>query len=105
MATFSRGYYSKAIQTLKQDSFIDEDDIDKLDTTLNDQMVRIRYAYGSIISYELVDEKKINNSIARRRYLLKFKRYFVIFDFTIYNNGSGWAIVNFDFNSNNKMLF
>jgi hypothetical protein len=84
---------------------MDENKIDKLDTALNNQMQQVRYAYGSAIGYEFVEEKKINNSVARRRYLLKFKQYFAIFDFTLYNNNSRWSIVNFDFNSNSKMLF
>ena len=105
MKTFSEGNFSQAIQMLKNNSFIEEETIDKLDTSLNNQMQQVRYSYGSIVGFEFVDEKKINNSIARRRYLLKFKRYFAVFDFTLYNNDLNWSIVNFDFVSNNKNLF
>lgn len=105
MQTFSKGLYSKAIQSLKEASYMDEAKIDKLDTALNIQMQQVRYAYGSTIGYEFVEEKKINNTVARRRYLLKFKQYFAVFDFTLYHNDTGWTVVNFDFNSNNKMLF
>ena len=63
-------------------------------------MKNVQPTYGDIISYEFISERKIKSFIAKRFYILKFQKYFLKFDFTLYNNGSGWTITNFTYDDN-----
>ena len=105
MQTFQEGKFSKAIQMLQKNSVIDSVAINGIDKTLNEQMVDILRVYKKIVIYELLEDKALNNSLARRRYLMKFENYFLIFDFVQYNNGSGWRISNFNYKDDPKELF
>ena len=105
MQTFQDGKFSKAVQMLQQNSLIDSTSINNIDKTMNEQMVDILKIYKKIVVYELFEDKGIKNSLARRRYLLKFENYFLIFDFILYNNGAGWKISNFNYKDDPKELF
>lgn len=105
MQTLVDGKYSAAIQMFRQRSVMDVTVIDKVDKTLNDQMPGILPYYGKILSYELVEEKLLKNTLARKRYILKFENYFLSFDFVLYNNGTGWTVSNFYYKDETKELF
>jgi hypothetical protein len=60
-------------------------------------MNNVLQGYGKIISSEFIVERKIKNFITKRFYILKFQKYFLKFDFTLYNSGAGWTITNFTY--------
>jgi len=66
--------------------------------TIAEQVVKFLPAYGKILSYEFVAERKVKDFIAKRFYVLKFVKYYLKFDFTLYNNGKGWTITSFTYN-------
>ena len=53
--------------------------------------------YGNILGHELMNEGTFKNLIAKRYYVLKFQKYYLKFDFTLYNNGNNWNITDFTF--------
>lgn len=105
MQTFVEGNFSKGIQLFKQNSVMDTATVNGIDITMNEQMTNIMPVYKKLVGYELIEEKAIKNSIARRRYLLKFENYFLTFDFILYNNGTGWTVSNFNYKDEPKELF
>ena len=105
MQTLVDGRYSAAIQLFKQKSVMDAVVINNIDKTLNDQMPSILPYYGKILGYDLVEEKLLKNTLARKRYILKFENYFLSFDFVLYNNGTGWSVSNFYYKDETKELF
>jgi len=105
MQTLVNGKFSEAIQMFKQRSVMDGTVIDNIDKTLNDQMPGILPYYGKILGYDLVEEKVLKNTLARKRYILKFEYYFLSFDFVLYNNGTGWTVSNFYYKDETKELF
>ena len=105
MQTLVGGKYSAAIQMFRQRSVMDSTVINNVDKTLNDQMPGILPYYGKILGYDLVEEKLLKNTLARKRYILKFENYFLSFDFILYNNGSGWTVSNFYYKDETKELF
>lgn len=105
MQTIADGKYSEAIQTFRLKSVMDASVIDNVDKTLNEQMPGILPYYGKILGYELVEEKSLKNTLARRKYILKFEFYFLTFDFVLYNNNTGWTVSNFYYKDETKELF
>jgi len=105
MQTLADGKYSQAIQMFRQKSVMDSSVINNVDKTLNEQMPNILPFYKKIVGYTLIEEKELKNSLARRRYLLKFENYFLSFDFVLYNNGTGWTVSNFYYKDDTKELF
>ena len=105
MQSFKEGKFSEAVQSLRQISVLDHETIDTLDKTVNEQMQGVIAAYKNIVGYELIEDRLIKNSIARRRYLLKFEKYFLTFNFILYNNGSAWTITNFNYKDEFQELF
>jgi hypothetical protein len=98
MQTFADGKIQEALHLLKQNTVISPATIDTLQVTITDQADKIFPAYGRVLSYEFVAERKIKDFIAKRFYILKFEKYYIKFDFTLYNNGKGWTITGFNYN-------
>jgi hypothetical protein len=105
MQTFRDGKYKDAIQMLKQISVIDQSAIDTLTATTNNQMSNITDTYGKINSYEYLGEKAIKDFLVKRTYLLRFDKYYLKFNFTIYKSNLGWTITNFIYNEEIDDLF
>jgi hypothetical protein len=95
MQTFAEGKFREATQLFKQNSVMDSTSVNNIGITMSDQMAGVLPYYRKIVGYELITEKEVKNSLALRQYLLKFENYFLIFDFFLYNNGTGWTISNF----------
>jgi hypothetical protein len=98
MQTFASGKIEEALQLLKQNSVMEPSTIDTLQSTIQEQMENVSSSYGNIRSSEFVIERKVKDFIAKRFYILKFDKYYLKFDFTLYNNGGGWTITNFHYN-------
>lgn len=95
MQAFADGKIQEALQLLKQNSVMLPATIDTLQVTIAEQADKFFPAYGKILSFEFVTERKVKDFIAKRFYVLK---YYLKFDFTLYNNGKGWTITNFNYN-------
>lgn|SRR5574337_929727 len=98
MQAFADGKIQEALQLLKQNTVISPATIDTLQATIVDQADKAFPAYGKILSYEFITERKVKDFIAKRFYILRFDKYYLKFGFTLYNNGKGWTITNFNYN-------
>jgi hypothetical protein len=53
---------------------------------------------GKILSYDFISERKIKDFITKRFYILKFDKFYLKFDFMLYNNGDKWTITSYAYN-------
>jgi hypothetical protein len=97
MDNISRYKIEDAIMSMKEYSVIESADIDKLSEMAIEQFKGVEGKYGKTISFELMEEKQIRNTLMKRSYLLKFEKSCLKFDFVFYNNGKGWALTNFNY--------
>ena len=97
MQTFAKGNFSQAFDILKQNTVMSSSSIDTLKSTTDNYAKNVFPTYGKIRSYEFISEHKIKDVIAKRFYILKFDKYYLKFDFTIYNNGDNWTITSFSY--------
>ncbi len=79
--------------------------IDTLQVTIDNQMDDYFPAYGTMLSYEFIIEKKIKDFIAKRFYVIKFDKYYLKFDFTLYKASSGWTVTHFKYDDELIELF
>lgn len=106
MGDFKDGKFEESMLLLKQNSVLDAATVDTLQKQVLEQVKNGAFSsYGEVISYELIAEREINNFAAKRYYALKFKKYFIRFMFTLYNNGNGWRIINFKYDDRLSELF
>jgi hypothetical protein len=98
LSLFKNGKYDDISNILKSNSFIDEPMIDTLQQNLAIQMQLANSNYGDLISFEFIIERKVNDFIKKRIYVLKFRKYFLKFDITLYKPESKWMITNIDCN-------
>ena len=98
IASFAAGQLTEAMLVLKQNSVIDSSAIDTMQATINSQQESIFTSYGKFVSHEFVVERTVKDFVARRYYIVRFDKYILKFDFTLYNNGKTWTITNFNYN-------
>lgn len=98
MKYFLDGKIPEAIQLLKVNSIMSHTALDSVQVTITDQMNYILSTYGKMLSYEFIMERKIKNFYTKRFYILKLEYFYLKFHFSIYNNGTGWKITNFEYN-------
>ncbi len=98
MQLFASGKTSEALQLLKKNSVMEPSSIDTLQVKIAHHLNDVFPAYGKMLSSEFIIERKIKNFIAKRFYILKFDKYYLKFEFTLYRNGSGWTITSFSYN-------
>lgn len=72
--------------------------IDTLKVTIETQIKNVFPQFGEMLSFEFVKESKVKNFITKRFYIIKFSKFFLKVDFTLYNNGTGWTITSFHYN-------
>src|SRR5450432_2101367 len=94
MQSFANGKIDEAIQLLKQNTVMKPASIDSLQVTITTQMATIFPEFGKMLSSEFIKEKKIKDFIAKRFYILKFSKFFLKVDFTLYNSSSGWTVTS-----------
>ena len=59
-----------------------------------------------MLSSEFITERKIKGFIAQRFYILKFEKYYLKFDFTLYKTNSGWTVTHFEYDEElNEILY
>jgi len=106
MTQFSLGQVTKAMDLLRTNSVISNSQIDSLTATANNHMSNAFTSYGKIIGFEFVSEKNISDFIYQRFYILKFEKFYLKFDFFLYNNGKRWAITGFNYSDDlGEMLY
>ena len=97
MVKYSNGQVAQAMDLLKSNSVLPHSQIDTLRKTANKHLATIFTAYGKTIGFEFVEERKIKDFIVKRFYILKFEKYYLKFDFLLYNNGKTWVITAFNY--------
>jgi hypothetical protein len=100
METFRQGQYTTAMDLLRENSVLGKEKIDTLLGTIKEQMPRLIAAYGKIVSSEFIRERKIKDFLTKRFYILKFEKYYLRFDFTLYKSSDSWAITAFSYDDN-----
>ena len=98
MESFSKGHFKEALELLKQNSIIEPEKLDTVLVTIENQSHNVFPAYGKMRSPEFIVERKVRDFIAKRFYILKFDKYPVKFDFTLYKSTNGWTITSFNYN-------
>jgi len=97
MTLYSKGQYDEAVDLLRRYSVLESDRLDTLNVTIKRQADRFLPVYGKVLSSEFIIERKVKDFISKRFYVLKFEKYPMKFDFTLYKGSSGWKIVAFDY--------
>lgn len=105
MKLFTEGKTHEALKLLKQNTVMTSSSIDTLQVTIDNQMDNYFPAYGTMLSYEFIIEKKIKDFIAKRFYVIKFDKYYLKFDFTLYKASSGWTVTHFKYDDELIELF
>lgn len=105
MKLFAENKIVDALQLLKQNTVMSTSSIDTLQLTINKQMNNYFHGYGKMLSAEFIVERKIKDFIARRFYILRFDKYYLKFDFTLYKTNSGWTVTNFQYDEDLVELF
>jgi hypothetical protein len=98
MESFSKGQFKEAVGLLKQNSVLESEKLDTLLVTFENHSHNVFPAYGKMLFGEFINERKIKDFIAKRFYILKFDKYPVKFDFTLYKGANGWTITSFNYN-------
>jgi hypothetical protein len=98
MNLFTANKTSEALQLLKQNTLMTPSSIDTLKVTVANQMNDYFPAYGKILSADFVLERKVKDYLAKRFYILRFDKYYLKFDFTLYKGSNGWTITSFSYN-------
>jgi len=98
MLLFSKGQFKGALELLKQNSVIEPEKIDTILATIENHAQNVFPLYGKMLTPELVGQRKVQDFIVKRYYILKFEKYPLKFDFTIYKSINGWVITSFTHN-------
>ena len=98
MKMFADGKPVDALELLKQNTVMTPSSIDTLKVTIANQINDYFPAYGKILSADFVIERKIKDYITKRFYILRFDKYYLKFDFTLYKGTNGWTITSFKYN-------
>jgi hypothetical protein len=106
MQYFSKEQFTGALNLLRQNSVLEPEKIDTLQATIENHSHNVFPAYGKMLSAEFITERKIKDFIAKRFYILKFDKYPIKFDFTLYKGSNGWTITSFTYNEElNELLY
>ncbi|HET9826306.1 MAG TPA: hypothetical protein VFP87_13290 [Chitinophagaceae bacterium] len=100
MDDFTKGQYNAAMDLLRQYSVLGKEKIDTLAVTIKNQMSLLIPAYGKILSSSFIIERRVKDFISKRFYILKFEKYYLRFDFTLYKTNNGWTITGFSYDDN-----
>lgn len=85
-----------AMDILRDNSIISRESIESLYNQIISQEGIFR-RYGTVQSYEFIEERRITDGLSKRYYILRFENYYSIFRFTIFKTTKGWRITHFKF--------
>jgi hypothetical protein len=97
--------YTDAMELLKPVSRITYEQIDTLASKMNYQLPYFIYRFGKIIGVDLIENKTIKDFLIQRTYVLRFEKYYARFEFILYKNLVGWAVLGFKYDDNISSLF
>jgi hypothetical protein len=98
MQLFIEEKYSDAVEVLKETSTIEREKLDSLPDTIKEQMRMYSATFGKKIAYDFITEKKVNDFLYKRFYVLRFENSFLKFSFIEYKSSKGWKITSFNYN-------
>lgn len=100
MQLFLKEKISESMDLLKKNSVMDSEAIDTLEVTILSQMEVLLLGYGKMIAFDFVTEKRIKEFLSKRFYVVRFEKYYLKFEFTLYKGAKGWTITNFKYDEN-----
>ena len=98
MLFFTNGQFKAALDLLKQNSVIEPEKIDTILAKIENHAQNVFPFYGKMLTPELIGQRKVMDFIIKRYYILKFEKYPLKFDFTLYKSSKGWVITSFTYN-------
>jgi len=104
MQQFVSGKMDEALWLLRHNTVMQPSSIDTLKATIADQIKTVFPLFGKMLSFEFVKESNVKNFIAKRFYIIKFSKFFLKVDFTLYNSGTGWTITSFHYDEEAEEL-
>ncbi|MCU4166737.1 hypothetical protein [Carboxylicivirga caseinilyticus] len=100
MQLFSERKTSESIEVLKTITEVIPSNIcDSLKIEVKNQFDNLTPSYGKIIGWEFAKEYSYEDYIVKRIYILKFEKYYLKFDFTIYKGSNGWKVTEFNYSN------
>ena len=105
MKDFEESRYNDAFVTLKANTIIADTAIDKLQTTVQQQMQSVVAEYGKPFGYDFIEDRSVKDFIAKRVYVLRFDKYYLTFNFILYKGNNEWKFSKFAYaEGNNELL-
>lgn len=104
MNSFSKNKISNAFSILKMKWILPENEIDQLEGMMLKQLNMLEQRFGNLVGYELAKETKVNNTLLKKYYFLKYDYHTLICVFTFYNSGKGWMLNGFKYNDDFDIL-
>jgi hypothetical protein len=80
-------------------------EIDNLESQTIRQLNLVTDRFGNFKSYHLVSEKRIEDHVWQRTYIVKCDKHLLRILFTFYNNGDGWSVNSFTWDDKISGLF
>jgi hypothetical protein len=111
--TFSEGFmnlvgsgkYDEAFKRARSIIILPLAELDAAAAQANSQMPQIQPRVGKPRGYEFLREQKVGESLVRHQYIAKHEKFAIRWNFVFYNNGSGWVLAEFKFDTNISSLF
>jgi len=97
--------YQSAIEKMKPVSILGDQNFEKIQSSLESQLPQMQSAYGKSLSFQILSQDGVNNSLFRVRYLDLREKFALRWTFVFYNNGTGWTLISFSFDDGILKLF
>ena len=98
MQSFMKGKLDDMMQKLKDHSHFDSNTVDSIQLRVLEHFNTVYPIYGRPLSFDFIREISVKDIITKRYYIIRFERFYIKFEFTLYNNGKDWKIVEFNYN-------
>jgi hypothetical protein len=102
LGLFAKGENDKAF-ALIQDVYVktpSENELAIMQKSYSETISRFSAKAGQPIGYEVIDEKKIGDSLQKNVYLLKFDRNVLRFSYVFYRAQDSWKILEWHYDCN-----
>ncbi len=104
-ADIAAGNLDEAFKIMKLYTSVDPAEIDNIVIQCKTSMEKHEEKDGASIGYELVDSKKIGDSLLRFRYIMKGEKHLILWEFYFYKAREGWILDSFNWNDSYRALF
>ncbi len=99
------GKYDEAFKRARSIIILPLAELDAAAAQANSQMPQIQARVGKPRGYEFLQEQRVGESLVRHQYIAKHEKFAMRWNFVFYNNGSGWVLAEFKFDTNISSLF